>query len=40
MMRKLWREQVEVVASGGDPMGVVYKEPEAVVILEAGNFYE
>ena len=40
MMRKLWREQVEIVASGGDPMGVTYAEDVGPIRLETGNFFE
>jgi nitrite reductase/ring-hydroxylating ferredoxin subunit len=40
MMRKLWREQVDIVASGGDPIGVAYTEDEALIRFECGNFFE
>lgn len=40
MLRKLWREQVDVVARGRDPQGVAFTEEAAFLHLEAGNFME
>jgi hypothetical protein len=40
MLRKLWREQVEIVAQGGDPQGVAFTDEAAYLDLEAGNFIE
>ena len=39
LLRKLLREQLEVVAQGGDPVGVV-RDPAAspLVTLDAGNW--
>ena len=38
MVRRQFREQIEIVRSGGDPVGVEYDEANAVVPLVAGNY--
>jgi phenylpropionate dioxygenase-like ring-hydroxylating dioxygenase large terminal subunit len=40
MLRKLFKQQVELVASGGDPQGVSFGPEDVVVSLEAGNYFE
>jgi len=39
MQRRLLREQMEVVASGGDPIGVSFDPDQALVRIRSGNFY-
>ena len=39
MLRRALRRQIEIVAQGGDPAGVVYDPAKAVFKVEAGNFY-
>ncbi len=38
MVRRQFKEQVQVVADGGDPIGVSFEEDEAKVSLIAGNY--
>jgi hypothetical protein len=38
LVRRQFIEQVDVVAGGGDPVGVCFDEAEALVHLSAGNF--
>jgi nitrite reductase/ring-hydroxylating ferredoxin subunit len=40
MLRKLFKQQVEIVASGGDPQGVHFGTDDVTLALEAGNFIE
>jgi nitrite reductase/ring-hydroxylating ferredoxin subunit len=40
MLRRLYRQQVDIVAAGGDPQGVFFDEADAVIALEAGNYIE
>ncbi len=40
MQRQMLRQQCDVVASGGDPMGVTFDRDHAVVRVRSGNFYE
>ena len=40
MQRQMLRQQCDVVASGGDPMGVTFDRGNAVVRVRSGNFYE
>jgi hypothetical protein len=40
MLRRLYRQQVDVVASGGDPQGVFFDDADASIELEAGNYLE
>ena len=37
MLRKRYRQQVEVVASGGDPEGLGYNEADALIEFESGT---
>jgi nitrite reductase/ring-hydroxylating ferredoxin subunit len=39
MLRRMMKEQIAIVAKGGDPVGVVYDPAKAVIKVEAGNFY-
>jgi phenylpropionate dioxygenase-like ring-hydroxylating dioxygenase large terminal subunit len=39
MLRRLLKEQIKLVAEGGDPQGVVFDEAEATVEVRAGNFF-
>lgn len=39
MLRHLLKQQIEVVQSGGDPLGVTYDPNKAVIKVAAGNFY-
>ena len=38
MVRRQFKEQVQVVAGGGDPVGVCFDESDAAVSLTAGNY--
>ena len=38
MVRRLWKDQLDVVAAGGDPVGVSYDESDALVEVVAGNY--
>ena len=38
MVRRQFREQLAVVAAGGDPIGVSFDPADAVVTVEAGNY--
>ena len=38
MVRRLFKQQLEVVAAGGDPLGVTFDESKALVEVEAGNY--
>ncbi len=40
MQRRLLRQQCELVASGGDPLGVAFEQDKALVQVRSGNFYE
>ena len=40
MQRQMLRQQCDVVASGGDPMGVTFDRDNALVRVRSGNFYE
>jgi nitrite reductase/ring-hydroxylating ferredoxin subunit len=40
MQRKLLKQQCELVASGGDPLGVAFEQEKALVTVRSGNFYE
>ena len=39
MMRRMLRQQIKVVAEGGDPMGVAFDADRAEVRVPSGNFY-
>ena len=39
MQRKLLAQQIEVVAKGGDPLGVNFDPDNALVRIRSGNFY-
>jgi hypothetical protein len=39
LQRKLLEKQIEVVAQGGDPVGVSFDPAKAVVKVRSGNFY-
>ncbi len=38
MVRRQFKDQVEVVAQGGDPIGVSFDEGQAPISLIAGNY--
>jgi len=38
MMRRQYKDQVELVANGGDPVGVTYDDANALVSVIAGNY--
>ena len=38
MVRRLWKEQLAVVAAGGDPVGVDFASDAEIIELEAGNY--
>jgi hypothetical protein len=40
MLRRLMKQQIKLVEEGGDPLGVNYDPANAVVKVEAGNFYK
>jgi phenylpropionate dioxygenase-like ring-hydroxylating dioxygenase large terminal subunit len=39
MVRRMFKQQVDVVAAGGDPLGVVFDEDAGFVDVEAGNYF-
>lgn len=39
MLRKLMKEQIDIVAQGGDPQGVFYDDADAVIEVKAGNWF-
>jgi hypothetical protein len=39
LQRKLLEKQIEVVAQGGDPVGVTFAPAKALVHVRSGNFY-
>jgi phenylpropionate dioxygenase-like ring-hydroxylating dioxygenase large terminal subunit len=39
MQRKILQQQIEVVARGGDPLGVAFDPERALVKVRSGNFY-
>jgi len=39
MQRRLLMQQIEVVAKGGDPLGVSFEPEKALVKIRSGNFY-
>jgi hypothetical protein len=38
MVRRQFKQQVQIVAEGGDPAGVEFDEADALVSIEAGNY--
>jgi hypothetical protein len=40
MQRRTLERQIEIVAKGGDPMGVSFDPANAVVNVRSGNFYK
>lgn len=40
MLRRLMKKQIEVVAEGGDPIGITFDQDAAMVKVLSGNFYE
>jgi len=40
MVRRMMAKQARLVASGGDPAGVVFDEADALVRIEGGNYFE
>ncbi|HWG29740.1 MAG TPA: Rieske 2Fe-2S domain-containing protein [Steroidobacteraceae bacterium] len=40
MQRKVLQQQCELVANGGDPVGVAFEADKALVRVPSGNFYE
>ena len=40
MLRSLLHKQVDIVAAGGDPIGVAFDEASAYVKLDAGQFLD
>jgi hypothetical protein len=39
MQRRLLAQQMEIVAKGGDPLGVNFDPDQALVRIRSGNFY-
>jgi hypothetical protein len=39
LQRKLLEKQIDVVARGGDPVGVHFDPAKATVNVRSGNFY-
>jgi phenylpropionate dioxygenase-like ring-hydroxylating dioxygenase large terminal subunit len=39
-LRRLLRRQIEIVKEGGDPLGVCFDPAQAVVKVQAGNFFK
>jgi hypothetical protein len=40
MVRRMLRQQIKVVADGGDPLGVAFTEKDALVRVPSGNFFK
>ena len=40
MLRRLFQRQLDAVAAGRDPVGVVFDESQALIDFEAGNYLE
>jgi hypothetical protein len=38
MVRRQFKQQVQIVAEGGDPAGVEFEEANGLVAIEAGNY--
>ena len=39
MQRRMLKRNIELVANGGDPLGVVFDRAEATVVVPSGNFF-
>ena len=39
MQRRMLKSQIKVVAEGGNPIGVVFDDAQALVTVRSGNFY-
>jgi hypothetical protein len=39
MQRRMLEKQIELVAQGGDPIGVFFDPEAALVRIRSGNFY-
>jgi hypothetical protein len=39
MQRRILAQQIEIVAKGGDPLGVTFDPEQALVKVRSGNFY-
>ena len=40
MQRRLWKQQARIVAEGGDPVGVAFKEEDRRILVEATSWVE
>lgn len=40
LLRRMMKQQIRVVAEGGDPLGVSFDEADALVHIQSGNFYQ
>ena len=40
MQRRMLKANVEIVAAGGDPLGVRFAAADATVVVPSGNFYK
>jgi hypothetical protein len=40
MQRRMLTHNIEIVAQGGDPLGVRFDETDATVVVPSGNFYK
>jgi len=40
MQRRMLTRNIEIVAKGGDPLGVCFDEAGATVVVPSGNFYK
>ena len=40
MLRILFQKQLDIVAAGGDPVGVAFDEEDAYVKFDAGQYLE
>ena len=40
MQRRLWKRQAKIVAEGGDPVGVAFKEEDRRILVEATSWVE
>ena len=40
MQRRMLKRNIEIVATGGDPLGAHFVEADATVVVPSGNFYK
>ena len=40
MLRKLMKDQIEIVQKGGDPQGVTFDPAKAVIQVKSGSYFK